>query len=677
MTPLQEVYLNRIKATASANMEFFRKNLPRLYDRLAEEGPSAYVDISDQGDLTVKYADGTSLNVAEHFEHMESSLRQFADIEARPQIIGFHAIRTIQEGEPGHGAMQRYHYTNLDADFPNRVKQHFVEHYPGQDGLMKYPECGTHNIPILIVVGSGFGWHLKRLLMEYSIKHMIIVETDIDAFRLSTFFEDYVQLSRLAIERGTSLGFAVEDEVDQITRTIVSLVQVSLPPCFIHGAGIFYATSDMEVVEQLKKALPIALWRLFFGLGYFDDELISLCHSFGNVRNGVPIYGKPGVVDEDAVAFVIGAGPSLDRLVPLLKSFRDRAVLFSCGTALSALEHVDVIPDFHFEKERPFLIHEVLTETVGEDFLKQIHFIGANVIYPPVFSLFKSAGMVLKSTDVFADLLRQQGEEVVVDIQPTVTNMALNMAMSLGFKKVYLVGVDFGYADTKQHHSKNTIYLDKMPKDGPVHRLFSGNRKQEEIVVEGNFGGNVFTSNILNAARLNMEGSVAAHPDVQVFNLNQGAKIAGTIPLQVEAFVCESRPEEKSGVVSAIQGAFVARELDERSLGEKLLQQIDAFIAEVSVLLDQPLTTKEDALQKMEEIYKFIFSVRLVSKPMNALFRGSLLQIMSYSYQMLSMIADEGEAAAKVQTDFGTMLDLLHKARAETDRILNESPNFP
>lgn len=670
MTPLQEAYLGKIRMTASANMEFFKKNLALLHRQLAESGPSATVDISDQGDITVRYADGRTLSVAEHFNQMENSLHQFSDINTRPQILGFQSLRAVQEGEPSLGPMQRYHYTNLDADFPNRVRQHFVEHYPTEEGLLQYPDFGTREIPILIVVGCGCGWHLSRLLMEYNIRHLIIVETDIDAFRLSTFFQDYVQLSRLAIEKQTSLSFVVEPDIEQVTRTIVNLVQVSLPPCFIHGAGVFYATSDIEAVEKLKQALPVTLWALFFGLGYFDDELISLRHSISNIRNRVPVYAKPGVVPEDAVAFIIGAGPSLDQLVPLLKKNQHRAVVFSCGTSLSAVAHAGITPDFHIEKERPFLVFETLSAAVDKSFLKGINFIGANVVYPPVYDLFKSAGMMLKSTDVFTDLLRQDGEEVVVDVQPTVTNTALNLAISLGFKKIYLLGVDMGYVDRGRHHSRHTLYHDKMPKEGPLQKIFSLNLRAGEILVEGNFGKPVYTNNILNNARIHIEASVQKNPDVEVFNLNDGAKITGAVSLHPEEFSCEVDPAVKAEAIEAILGAFSPRDLNVEILGGKLLSQVDEFIHEMTGLLGQPLSSKQEALQKMEDIYRFIFSVDLVGTPVNPLFRGSLLHLMSTSYQMLSIIADEGEAAAKVQTDFGTMLELLKKARMELECVL-------
>jgi hypothetical protein len=671
MTPLQDTYLAKLHATASANLEFFRLNLPEVYQLLVKENPAPSLDISDQGDLTIRYPDGSTRPVAAHMVETEWRFAEFADPETRPQLLAFHNLRRVQE-DPSHGDMQRYHYSNLDAEFPNRVRRHFAEHYPDNKGLSRYPMFGPDNrVPLLLVLGSGAGVHLSRLMLEYDVGHMIVMEADVDAFRLSLFFQDYVQLSRLAVEKGTDLGFIVGSDTSDLSRGLMRVLHESLPPFFVHGAALFYAMPEGDTLEAIKASITETLWQLFFGLGYFDDELISVCHTFQNLKNSqLPIYIKPRVVPEDAVAFVVGSGPSLDALLPLLEQHGGRAVVFSCGTALGPLAHAGIAPDFHLEKERPGIVYEVLTKTVPEAFRKQVHFLGLNVVMPEVFGLFGDATMVLKEVDTMGFVLEQSGQvsRIPLDTQPTVTNMAVSIALSLGFKHVYLLGVDMGYREKDQHHSKHTAYLGKMPEAEHLRRLLS-KRPAMEKVVPANFGGEAITNNILDVARLHLEHTIRLNPRATLYNLNDGALIKGAQPLPPDEFPDLGGRTDKNAVLGAIRSAFQCIDVDPEPVRKSLLAQVDEFIEEVRSIVDRDRRSRMQVIDTIVRIYRHLMSEVRKDTPPYVLFRGTLLMLMSLTYNAISIIEDEDEAVAKAEYDFGNLMDCLEHARSEVARV--------
>ncbi len=670
MTPIQTTYLARLHATAEANLAFFEKNTPDLHRLLIREGPSATIDISDQGDLTIRLANGDSRPVAEAMLAVEDKLVEFADLKRRPQLLAFHNLRAVLL-EPGHGDMQRYHYSNLDAEYPNRVRRHFAQHYPDNTGLHRYPEFGEKTIPLVIVLGSDLGWHLTRLVTEYHIDHLIVIDVDVDAFRQSLFFQDYVMLSRLAMERGTNMTFIVQPDMEQVSYALMGVLKQSMPPFFIHGAALFTAMTDVETAEEIKAAIVNTLWELFFGLGYFDDELISIKHTFANLKGGLPIYLQPNCIPEDAVAFVVGSGPSLDGLLPLLREYGDRAVVLSCGTALSALAHAGIRPDFHFEKERPYIVHEVLTKTVGEEFLKDISFIGLNVVHPDVFALFRDGGIVMKAADVMSLLLAQAGidRQVILNTQPTVTNMAVDVALSMGFRQVYLFGVDMGYKDKERHHSQHTAYLNKMPEADHLKRLLS-KRPDSGITLPGNFDGEVSTNKILFMARQHMGHAITRHPQASVYNLNDGAEIMGALPLHPEDFSCDATPDSRTSAMEAIRGAFQPRQFDHAALSTSLLDQIDQFMQDALAILAEESADLTRLIDKIKRLYLYVMTGPVTTQPTGLLFRGIVLHLLSLTYNAITIIKDQDEALAKAEFDFGNLEDFLEQARDEVVRVL-------
>jgi hypothetical protein len=669
MTPLQQAYLQKLRATADANAAFFELNMPQ-HKMLLDEAPTASVDISDQGDLVVRYADGESRRITTDILEMEGRIEQFADLQDRPQILAFHNMRKFYEN-PSHGDHQVFHYSKLDAEYPNRATRHFAKHYPDNSGLNRYPSFGEKEIPLLIVFGSRLGWHLPRLLAEYKIRHLIVIETDVDAFRLSVFFQDYVLLSRLAMEQGTDLIFIVQSDVEKIARSMTAAMLKSegLPQFFIHGASMFYALDDAEMVASIRTTIVDTLWELFFGMGYFDDELITIRHTFDNLRQRFPVFTRPNAIKPDAVAFIVGSGPSLDGLIPLLRQYGDRAVIFSCGTAISILHKMGIKPDFHIEKERQDIVTDILVKSISNDmeFLKGINFIGLSPVYSEVFRMFDRCGMIVKAADTMGALLEVDGmpSGVILSGQPTVTNTAIDYTLCAGFKNIYLFGVDMGSKDKEKHHSQHTVYVNLLPEEDHLKKLLA-HQPSNDIVVPGNFGGEAHANKILAFARRMMGFMVKGYPDAKVYNLNDGAMIENTIPLPPADF--DERWAggcDKRATVEAVMNTFEAGDFDLEALQRILLKRIDAFIAQVEAIVSQPQDSLSNVLDKMIAIHWMTLGPSNINDPCALVFRGTAARLLSMAYNAVTIIKDSDEALAKAEWDFANLVECLHEARSE------------
>jgi hypothetical protein len=670
MTPLQQAYLKKLRATAEANAAFFELNMPQ-HKMLLDEAPTATVDISDRGDVFVRYADGSSRSVPEDLLEIEARIEQFADLADRPQILAFHNLRKFSEN-PSHGDHQIFHYSKLDAEYPNRATRHFAKYFPDNSGLNRYPSFGEKEIPLLIVFGSRLGWHLPRLLAEYKIRHLIVIETDVDAFRLSVFFQDYVLLSRLAAERGTDLIFIVQSDVEKIARSLTAAMLRSegLPQFFIHGASLFYALDDTEMVASIRMTIIETLWELFFGMGYFDDELVTIRHSFSNLHRRFPTFTRPNVVNPDAVAFIVGSGPSLDGLLPLLRKYGDRATIFSCGTAISILHKVGIKPDFHVEKERPSVIRDILAKSIGNDFsfLEGVTFLGLSPVCPSVFSMFERYGMIVKAADTIGALIESEGVlsgETILSGQPTVTNTAIDFALCAGYKNIFLFGVDMGSKDKEKHHSQHTVYVNLLPEEDHLKKILA-HQPSNDIVVPGNFGGEAHANKILAFARRMMSYSISKYPDAKVFNLNDGALIEHAIPLLPEKFEehwmggCDKRT-----AVETTMNAFETLDVDIEALRCALLERIDAFISEVEAIVAKPQQSLSAVLDKMVEIHWMTMGPSNINYACALLFRGTAARLLSMAYNAATIIKDREEALAKAEWDFSNLIDCLHEAREE------------
>jgi len=136
------------------------------------------------------------------------------------------------------------------------------------------------------------------------------------------------------------------DDVAGVIDQFVVRDQVSLPGLKI-SRDVLTRQSDaynflMEKVQFVfESTLRSRNTRL--EKGWVRQQLLieNLEHYF---KNRLPAHLKDCC--QGAPAIIVGAGPSLDATLPILKSYADKAVIFATDSALNALGHFKVKPDF-------------------------------------------------------------------------------------------------------------------------------------------------------------------------------------------------------------------------------------------------------------------------------------------------------------------------------------------
>lgn len=413
----------------------------------------------------------------------------------------------------------------------------------------------TRHIPLLLMAGLGFGIHLELLLERFEVQNLIIL--DVPAFfRLSVYYLDWERLFDYYSKPGRSLSFIVHDklvyeqDLDIAFQELLRNIQQINP-------GVFYWGYYFEHL-QYNPPLRLIEWfntspayqELFHG--YFDDELWSLRWTLEKFRKKIPLYYPQKKVPQGSVAFVIGAGPSLDYAIDKIKEYQDKAVIFSCGTAISALQKAGIVPDFHVEIERTKYTYDTLVE-LDRKFLKQTRLIANNPLWTDCFKLFKKGYMFLKLNDTGALLLEPTGSPIIWHTGPTVTAAGVALAAEFGFEEIYLFGVDLGSKDTESHHSKLTNYYNPQSS-------LSKSRIDFDLKVPGNFGGEVQTHIWFLNTKYGIEQTIKKK-GVKVYNTSDGAKIEGAIPLPIEFFKLE-RSTDKLTAIKNIEENFDTRYLN-------------------------------------------------------------------------------------------------------------------
>ena len=143
--------------------------------------------------------------------------------------------------------------------------------------------------------------------------------------------------------------------------------------------------------------------RLIVAMGdYFEHSRYGVAHTKWALENNVRFLSSLNDKNRhrrlhDVPVFVVGNGPSLDGLLPLLHEQKDNVIVISCGTALQALHKNGIVPDFHAEVEQNRTTFDWSTRIEDPEYLKKIRLISCNGLHPDTISLYKDSYIAFKT----------------------------------------------------------------------------------------------------------------------------------------------------------------------------------------------------------------------------------------------------------------------------------------
>ena len=486
-------------------------------------------------------------------------------------------------------------------------------------------------ITTLIVFGIGAGFHLDFLIKNFEIENLLILEPNKDFFYISLHLIDwYKLLENFKQTEFTAIQFLIGD--DAFDNSKIRRFFNFIGP-FKVSASLKYTHYVSDEIIKINNILDLEAIKVFIVKGFFDDEIISLKHTLQNIKNKVSLFDPINKdLNTPEATVVVGSGPSLEFLIPYLKKYRDKLFVISCGTALGILEKNGIVADLHVNIERNKPPAEAIEKTTTPLYREKIDFLGANNNWPDIFKLFRKSAFYLKANDAGSLLFKDKTPLEFVN--PTVTNTGLAMAYYLGFKKVFLFGVDLAFPEEK-HHAKGSYY-DLMDKNS-LGRMYKG-----QMEVEGNFGGKVYTSSIFALSIENMEKAIKTfkekRKEFEVYNPNRGAKIEGANPVSLEKLeeLLENLPRED---LSKFKNSYWNKcieplDLQKFEFPKVKMQLMTNFFQLKNVIIEdlEQAENLEDYKKVCENIYGYLTVMYNQNPIIFSLLQGTLTLFLGHMY---------------------------------------------
>jgi len=418
--------------------------------------------------------------------------------------------------------------------------------------FLRYPE--TPEAFHLVSFGLGLGYHLPGLMEQVKPASIIIVEPNLDFLHHSLAVMDWRPYMEMRERSPYRCFICFADNPGLIAKQVRSLMRSSCP-----------MTVDWSRVHQAypSPVLDAALGEfrrdanlIGIGLGFFHDEMEMTRASYMNLKDADYRILKRSSDALRTPVFVVGSGPSLDDDIEVIKANQDRAVIISCGTASRVLLANGIKPDFQMLLENGAAPYRALAAVHEEFGFGDATLIASNTVDPRVKKLFQDTVYYFR-TALSSYALFSPGQQFSLeDSGPTVTNTGVAAALAMGFREMYLFGVDLGTRSLKRHHSKHSLYRhDDDAKDGQKGAMdFTTKFDQRDI---GNFGGLIHTETIMLWTRDALARAIGQfRPAVEAFNCSDGLLIENTRPMNASSIRLKSTPEGKIKDLAKVRGSF-------------------------------------------------------------------------------------------------------------------------
>lgn len=343
-----------------------------------------------------------------------------------------------------------------------------------------FSSLSLKGIKVLYVFGVGLGdYYLacKEWLKEDPSRFLIFLEDDQEI--ISYFFQT---------ELATEILHHKQVRLHYIKRETFFESQIleDLTTAFLFDP---YQISALKYYEKKRTDFYLKIIQTFSHIIYSKQSRMGefltgsvpfYTNYYNNLRFLPESYLGNGLFGqfENIPAIICGAGPSLEKNIHLLKSLKDRALIFAGGSAINALNSYDIQPHFAvgidpnpsqymrmiantaFETPmfyRSRIFHDSLEVNSGE----KIYLTGAGGYDIPNF--------VEKKLGIKSDEFLDEGYNVI--------NFSTSIAKNLGCNPIIFIGLDLAYTNQQSYvpgikfhalHNYKKSYITKGAQDEVV-----------------------------------------------------------------------------------------------------------------------------------------------------------------------------------------------------------------
>jgi len=381
-----------------------------------------------------------------------------------------------------------------------------------------------------IYIGSGLGYHIQEIDKKIKSENTMIIEPELEIFRLSLFTTDYSVFE----EGNRKLFLSVGD--DKLER-------------------------DNKIDEFDKHKIylnyNIKYYKLLKNHDYIVDEIIDFFHNnyvmsfpyhliIRNMKKTVEfIQNKDKFLHVDKLTqenifenkklLLISAGPSLDNYIDVIEKYQNKFIIVCVDVILRKLEKHNIVPDIVFSIDPSSRCADYL-KTNDPKYLQKSVIVLLSQQHEDVMNLLRERNLHYYFSQ-FSSMIEEIG---FLGSVPNVGTYTFQMMVFFGAKELFLIGNDAAFnQETGSRYAKDSSYKQKevLEIDESEEKIVS---RKDILEVKGNLRDTVKTNRSLLEFKYHFDTSITqlkSHFTYNAYNLSDGVLIDGLEPMKYDEFI--------------------------------------------------------------------------------------------------------------------------------------------
>ncbi len=494
-----------------------------------------------------------------------------------------------------------------------------------------------------IFFGVGLGLHISAMASDISAEVYLIVEDDLELFRLSLFCTNYKKLAQDA-----ELFFSIFEDDTEFSKTSEQFLQKS--HFYNHYIKYFQLLSHSDdKVNKFYIAISTQSDLKFLFHDYMKISISPLQRVAEGYNTLLKECSFLNTTFQEKAFLLLASGPSLQNNISFLQKNRNNFIFVAVSSALEFLELHDIKPHIVVHLD-PFD-----TSILSFEKLKDISFLDESLLCFAASSPKKLFEKFPKEQIFIYEAGSNYKADALNISAPCIGSLSYMLLLVLQVKNIYLLGLDLavdsitGVDHTEIHQDTKKLALEDV-----FSKKETLSYKDDLFEIEGNIKERVYTTPHFysSISIINRYFPKLKKEFQNVYNLSNGAKFNTATPL---------KPEEMTTLIPIPENSFSQIKELLLSYSEKKLKQTDKeslhkkfdYAKELTKTLQEHQIQNSDAKQYAQEI-------NIIITRNKALYKYELARVLdSYLYYILNFIYNYFQNTNSTLHDFQTVDKLL------------------
>ena len=499
------------------NLVFLKENFEDIFNRvntLSDEINSEKI----KEKYTLEYRDGYFDILNNETNSWYYGINTYEDADNRAELTNF-------SKEGSFNLLRTYGNTNYLSKSKSYGKVMKIIDYINEN--VDLDNICYDKIYKMIFIGAGLGLHVHEISKKLDPFTTLIIEPELEVFRLSLFIIDYTEFD----SGNKKLFLSIED--DDIKRRNIYNEFYTYHNYMNYNVKYNKLLSNYDYIHE---ELVSFFSNNFVGYFSYTNVLENIRRSVGFIKNKEYFISvnkmHDNLIFKDKKVLIIAAGPSLDNYIDFIQKNQDKFIIVCVDVIVRKLEKNNIKPNVVVTIDPSHLCAKYLS-CEDKDYLNDSLIVCLAQQHEKTIEVLKGKDYIFSQT---IDLIEGIGSLGSVN---NVGTFSYKVAVHFGASEIYTIGNDAAFnQETGSRYSSDSSH--KQTENLNENNIDNTVSTYDVLEMEGNLRDKIKTNRSLLTFRDTFEETYASlvnhygKESHTVYNLSDGVKIKNFIPMKYE-----------------------------------------------------------------------------------------------------------------------------------------------